>query len=421
MVNRIKVIAGNILMSEFTNFLFTDQQLADGSNYTKFNLRCTKCNKVFAKNKKTICGLLSNLSYDFGNRTQSVHTQSYKRLTLCTDCFNDSAVQTLTCARCGKQFKRKVANTKQTKSNLHFCSTKCSRCYYVENDIRRKWSTFEHTNPNRNLLFTIEQYHQLCKPSTVYDKQLDVRCVHCNNVFKVSVAQVDDFYLSNANGKTKQYNLRFCSVNCFHDWLRNPKRDQCYWCGTKLTSDADNTFNFCSTYCHDRYYNRPSLNIDAGRSNVEKYVERFLKYHYSNLKVNYNDRSRLIRNLELDIFIESIQCAIEINGAMHYPDSGYGKTHLNEVNKTAAKDQLKVELCKQRNIDLLVINTSKINGLYLPQINQIVIKPIVEFIDSHLKIETDWDVVNLNLNALVNLCSDLINCTRHIPTPLPRI
>lgn len=125
--------------------------------------------------------------------------------------------------------------------------------------------------------------------------------------------------------------------------------------------------------------------------------------------------------MELDIFIESIQCAIEINGAMHYPDSGYGKTHLNEVSKTVAKDQLKVELCKQRNIDLLVINTSKINGLYLPQINQVVIKPIVEFIDSHLKIETDWNVVNLNLNALANLCDDLINCTRRIPSPLPRI
>lgn len=69
----------------------------------------------------------------------------------------------------------------------------------------------------------------------------------------------------------------------------------------------------------------------------------------------------------------------------------------------------------------LVDGTSKINGLYLPQVNKVVIKPIIEFIDSYLKVETDWDVVNLNLNILVNLCGDLINCTRQIPSPLPRI
>ena len=83
-------------------------------------------------------------------------------------------------------------------------------------------------------------------------------------------------------------------------------------------------------------------------SKFEESVREYINKIYSG-PIIYNDRTQIIstdtgRNLELDIWFPNLNKAIECNGL--YWHSG---------DECLKRDQLKVELCEQQDIDLLVI------------------------------------------------------------------
>ena len=86
-----------------------------------------------------------------------------------------------------------------------------------------------------------------------------------------------------------------------------------------------------------------SKRVSKGEQEVKDYI-KYMKYD-----IIGNDRTQIFnplteRNLELDIWIPYLNKAIEYNGAYW---------HSNNYQKI--KDKIKVEQCKQKNIDLLVI------------------------------------------------------------------
>lgn len=79
-------------------------------------------------------------------------------------------------------------------------------------------------------------------------------------------------------------------------------------------------------------------------------LELFLQEHLSGYYFEYNNR-KICDGLELDIFIPKLKLAFEINGIFHY-EAIYGE---NKLQNTIRKDNLKVNLCKELSINLIII------------------------------------------------------------------
>lgn len=112
-----------------------------------------------------------------------------------------------------------------------------------------------------------------------------------------------------------------------HEWettFHNFMDSKCFWC-----------------YIENNY-------ISKFEESVREYVNKI----YSG-PIIYNDRTQIIstdtgRNLELDIWFPDLNKAIECNGL-----------YWHSKEDSLKRDQLKIELCEQRNIDLLVITDKR--------------------------------------------------------------
>lgn len=402
----------------FPSFLFTEEQFNQASNYKRLQLQCQCCGKQFTRFKRQIEKHLQRLdgsiTCDNQSNNNSAKANALNHLLYCSDqCINKKSkwndIKTFTCPQCGKVFERPAGRVKQTKTGLQFCSQKCSRQYYSDHEIAREWSTFSHTNPNRNFLFDDKQLKESMGPSKSNEKLLPVRCIQCGKTFYVSYSYVKNFYNGQGCGKDNLFQMRFCSRKCFNNWQQfkqsNPSR--CAICG-EIIKDCDIEYggrHFCSQYCRDRYsvyLKRFEMTATKGRSNTELYCEQFIKLMWPQLKVQFNVRDQLDSNMELDIWFPTLRLAFEINGSYHYmPHTTiYDQTLRESISKTIKKDQLKRQICQEKGIDLIQINTRQLT-LWINDLNQNVIKPIVLKVYEHLNQPVNWEAVNNQLNVLM--------------------
>lgn len=140
---------------------------------------------------------------------------------------------------------------------------------------------------------------------------------------------------------------------------------ECEWCKKKFqrTNKDYKRINvklnkkcFCSRKCCASWqaYNGMGRNL---RSSLEVWIESQLMEKYPHIPILYNNRK--IIGKELDIYVPSLKLAIELNGAYHYYPI-YGKFALQERKKG---DMNKVEMCKRKEIDLLVIDCKEFHTL----------------------------------------------------------
>lgn len=134
-------------------------------------------------------------------------------------------------------------------------------------------------------------------------KALEVNCKKCNKLFKKHVNQIN---------KTK--------------------------------------YNFCSRSCSAIFYNTHKT-TGFRVSKLERYLQENLKgYNF-----DYNNRI-ICDGLELDIYIEELKIAFEINGITHYKPI-YGKEKYERIIKN---DLLKNKLAKEKCITLYTIKDESI-------------------------------------------------------------
>lgn len=408
-----------MLFQQFPSFLFTEEQFNQASNYKRLQLQCQCCGKQFTRFKhqieKHLQRLDGSITCDNQSNINSAKSNALNHLLYCSDvCINKKSkwndIKTFTCPQCGKVFERPAGRVKQTKTGLQFCSQKCSRQYYSDHEIAREWSTMNHTNPNRNFLFDEKQLKEAMGPSKSNEKLLPVRCIQCGKTFYVSYSYVKNFYNGKGYGKDRLFQMRFCSNECFIDWQRFIPNDplRCASCGEIIDKTLNIEFggrHFCSQYCLERYkkyLERTENSVPKLRSSVEYYCEQFIKLMWPQLEVQFNTRDQLDCNLELDIWFPTLRFAVEINGIYHYRAVKHRDSVLNDrVEKIAQKDQLKRQICQNKNIDLLQIDTHDLI-VWPDKMNKTVVKPIVENVYKHLGQPIDWNMVNQKLLQLRN-------------------
>jgi hypothetical protein len=118
---------------------------------------------------------------------------------------------------------------------------------------------------------------------------------------------------------------------------------------------------FCSKSCRMTYFNK-NYHINKGcqrnSSFPEDYLFSLIQNSFPFLIVKQSDRKTLQSGLEIDILIQEIKLAIEINGPVHYfPIFGEQKLELIK-----SKDSQKFNELSKMDYSFFVINVSTISS-----------------------------------------------------------
>ena len=141
----------------------------------------------------------------------------------------------------------------------------------------------------------------------------------------------------------------------------------------ELTLGDANKRKYCSGTCRNKINNQL---INGNRSKAEMSLELNLKKNFTNLEMSFNNRVIMSGNKELDVYVPSLQLAIEWNGIYHYKNFR-GEEFLE---KTQKQDSKKVEECKEKHIELYVVKDLTSSDKFI----RIEIDKIIEYIQSKL-------------------------------------
>lgn len=173
--------------------------------------------------------------------------------------------------------------------------------------------------------------------------------------------------------KKFKYQKRYCSSKCQHKGIRkNPKKIYCLQCDKIVIIKDGHIKKFCNSSCAARYNNKYKTK-GIRISKLELFIQKELLKLYPKLNIKFNYKT--IINSELDIYIPSLHLAFEVNGIFHYKPI-YGVKKFNQIKKN---DKIKRNKCKEQNIKLVIINSSK-QKTFTEKSSKIYLKKIVSFI-----------------------------------------
>lgn len=180
-----------------------------------------------------------------------------------------------------------------------------------------------------------------------------LNCDRCDCEFEVSYNQ-----WKSRRSKKRTHNINsYCSSICRTlSFGKIPKLEVvCDNCDIKFMKyDKEirrSLNNFCCQSCAATYSNTHKSKGNR-RSKLEVWLEEQLTILYPNLNILYSDKTTI--NSELDIYIPSLNLAIELNGIFHY-EPIFGEDKLSKIQNN---DGRKFQACIENGIELCIIDTS---------------------------------------------------------------
>ena len=196
--------------------------------------------------------------------------------------------------------------------------------------------------------------HEIRQMKTSNEKSIPCECYACNQIFYITRAAALKFYMNCKNPRLNQT----CSIKCKGEVKRKRIEVVCLQCNKnfyKLPKEIKKSpNNFCGSSCAATYNNTHKTK-GYRRSKLELYLEKELPVLYSTLEFHFNRKDAI--NSELDIYIPSLRLAFELNGIFHY-EPIYGQCQLDKIKNN---DTRKFQACLERNIELCIIDTSKLS------------------------------------------------------------
>lgn len=185
---------------------------------------------------------------------------------------------------------------------------------------------------------------------------LPIECLNCKKSFLKTKHQIKSIL----NPKRNDRGL-FCSRLCdknYRNSILSTKVDLiCSNCGILTSRLKCETYNknqknfFCSRSC-SAIYNNKNKKYGLRCSKLEIYIQKELCRLFPDIEFKFNGKEEI--RSELDIFIPSLRLAFEINGIHHYMPI-YGESKFIKIKNN---DEEKIKVCRAKNIDLFIINTS---------------------------------------------------------------
>lgn len=229
--------------------------------------------------------------------------------------------------------------------------------------------------PNPNNYETILLQNVSARNSA--DKVYLVGCIECKSEFLVSRNRI-------MTAKLRKRKGIFCSHVCsMENTIKHLNRQRkvnitCLQCGVNflaIPTTKKGARQFCSASCSSMH-KVLHWKVPPKRSKIEIWIESKLSILFPDLEILYNDKTAIQH--ELDIFIPSLNLAIEINGIFHYQPIFTEKQFLR-VQET---DLVKVNLCASKGITLMVLDVSKLKYM-IGRNAQPYLDKIVEAIKQH--------------------------------------
>jgi len=172
----------------------------------------------------------------------------------------------------------------------------------------------------------------------------NVHCANCGEQIFRSYARI-------RRSTTKKF---FCSRDCKHTYADEGfSIVHCGQCGKEFSKRNSairrsiSGFVFCGQECYRKYRLLAVVDGTGRRSRLELGIEEMIRQEFPKRNVIFNDRN-VLGGVELDIFLPDEMTAIELNGYWH------------ASNEISERDMKKSELCAERGIRLVQIDTSNI-------------------------------------------------------------
>ncbi len=199
-----------------------------------------------------------------------------------------------------------------------------------------------------NPLYSKEEYE---KSKNV--TKLPLVCKACSNTFYIKKHYITKLINNNSPHNT----LDFCSVECAFKDKDTRTETKCALCSKVIIRTKkqikDQKNHFCNHSCAAKHSN--SHKTKGTRvSKLEKWLHLKLQLEFPTLKFSFNNISAI--KGELDIYVESLQLAFELNGIFHY-EPIFGDTKLAKIQN---RDSIKFLTCIEQKIDLCVIDVSSL-------------------------------------------------------------
>lgn len=160
------------------------------------------------------------------------------------------------------------------------------------------------------------------------------------------------------NNNSDTHKFRFCSRECTYTGQIKSIKLNCPQCQKEIVKLLSQTKrskqNFCSQSCSMTWRNAHKI-TGTRKSKLEIWLEIALPALYPALEVLFTRKN--IISSELDIYIPNLKLAFELNGIVHYKPI-YGDKKLFDIKNN---DKKKLLACSAQNIELIIIDTSKLN------------------------------------------------------------
>lgn len=146
----------------------------------------------------------------------------------------------------------------------------------------------------------------------------------------------------------------FCSRKCHYIYAKDFVQTTCGTCLAPIEvrsyalKHSKSGYCFCNRSCAVSYNNR--LKRNGRRSKCEVRLFDKLVSEFPNLAIIPNDKT-MLNGLEVDIAIPELKLGIEWNGIVHFKPI-YGESQFNKIQ---SRDENKLKLANQLNINLIVI------------------------------------------------------------------
>ena len=95
--------------------------------------------------------------------------------------------------------------------------------------------------------------------------------------------------------------------------------------------------------------------ISKGEKACKRYIQRLFKKPFTKIRPDFLKDPKTKRNLEIDLYNDSLKLGIEYNGIQHYEYTKRFHKTYGDFRRQQERDALKRQLCKDHGVFLIVV------------------------------------------------------------------
>ncbi len=212
----------------------------------------------------------------------------------------------------------------------------CSEYFFIYEDAKHEFL--------KRLYHTIEYKNEKHK----YDD------IELNNIFYSLITTEKKYLNKKLLEDAYEYDIVFVKSKKINDYVNNKS-------GTNIFKDYIYVLNIDKYLELKDKYSFIDYNFLDNQSKGEKICSDIMKelyplYNFIKVRPDWLKNKETGHNLELDLYCQNLNIAIEYNGKQHYDYCEHFHKNIESLNKQIIRDNMKKELCQKNNVKLIIVS-----------------------------------------------------------------